>query len=75
MLFSECSCHPDGAKEVPGYPRGGCGSVRPGTLCECKAKVMGKFCDMCAEVSATMQNGHHVLIMRSNTIFAWGNDG
>ncbi|XP_059144333.1 laminin subunit alpha-like [Physella acuta] len=43
----ECNCHPDGAKAVPGYPAGGCGSVTVGRLCECKDLVIGRNCDTC----------------------------
>ena len=46
-LFSECNCNPAGAKEVPGYPLGGCGQVPVGQLCECKDNVMGHICDQC----------------------------
>lgn len=46
-LFSECNCNPAGAKEVPGYPLGGCGVVTRGLLCECKDQVMGRICDQC----------------------------
>ncbi|XP_021350179.1 laminin subunit alpha-like isoform X1 [Mizuhopecten yessoensis] len=43
----ECNCNPAGAKEIPGYPLGGCGVVTRGLLCECKEKVMGRICDQC----------------------------
>ncbi|KAH9496293.1 hypothetical protein Btru_018041, partial [Bulinus truncatus] len=42
-----CNCNPDGAKEIPGFPLGGCGIVTSGLLCECKDKVMGRICDTC----------------------------
>ncbi|CAL1548003.1 unnamed protein product [Lymnaea stagnalis] len=42
-----CNCNPDGAKQIPGYPLGGCGIITSGRLCECKDKVMGKICDTC----------------------------
>ncbi|GFO21134.1 laminin subunit alpha-3 [Plakobranchus ocellatus] len=42
-----CNCNPDGAKEIPGYPLGGCGIVTVGRLCECKDKVVGRICDQC----------------------------
>ena len=45
--FKECNCNPAGAKEVPGYPLGGCGSHVTGQLCECKERVEGHICDMC----------------------------
>lgn len=43
----ECSCDPAGAKEVPGYPLGGCGAYTDGQLCECKERVAGRICDTC----------------------------
>ncbi|KAH3831938.1 hypothetical protein DPMN_105211 [Dreissena polymorpha] len=43
----KCNCNPNGAKEVPGYPLGGCGEVVIGRLCECKERVMGRICDTC----------------------------
>ncbi|XP_053393780.1 laminin subunit alpha-like isoform X2 [Mercenaria mercenaria] len=43
----ECNCNPAGAKEVPGYPLGGCGEVITGRLCECKERVIGRICDTC----------------------------
>ncbi|XP_071119471.1 laminin subunit alpha-like [Haliotis cracherodii] len=43
----ECNCNPAGAKEIPGYPLGGCGTVTKGQLCECKDEVMGRICDTC----------------------------
>ncbi|GFS13654.1 laminin subunit alpha, partial [Elysia marginata] len=42
-----CDCNPDGAKEIPGFPLGGCGIVTSGLLCECKDKVLGRICDRC----------------------------
>lgn len=45
--FVECNCNPAGAKEIPGYPLGGCGEVIKGQLCECKERVMGRICDQC----------------------------
>lgn len=47
FCFSECNCNPNGAKEVPGYPLGGCGEVITGRLCECKERVIGRICDTC----------------------------
>ncbi|KAL3869382.1 hypothetical protein ACJMK2_042067 [Sinanodonta woodiana] len=46
-ICEECNCNPAGAKEVSGFPLGGCGNVIPGLLCECKERVMGRFCDIC----------------------------
>lgn len=46
-LCLECSCDPAGAKEVPGYPLGGCGAHAGGQLCECKDRVGGRICDTC----------------------------
>jgi len=46
-LCVECSCDPAGAKEVPGYPLGGCGAYSNGQLCECKERVAGRICDTC----------------------------
>ncbi|WAR24784.1 LAMA-like protein [Mya arenaria] len=45
----ECNCNPDGARQVPGYPLGGCGEVNIGRLCECKERVVGRICDMCKQ--------------------------
>ncbi|KAJ8306111.1 hypothetical protein KUTeg_016656 [Tegillarca granosa] len=42
-----CNCNPSGAKEIPGYPLGGCGMVVTGQLCECKERVTGRICDRC----------------------------
>ncbi|XP_055884413.1 laminin subunit alpha-like isoform X2 [Biomphalaria glabrata] len=42
-----CNCNPDGAKEILGFPLGGCGIRTSGLLCECKDKVMGRICDKC----------------------------
>ncbi|XP_012943161.1 laminin subunit alpha isoform X2 [Aplysia californica] len=42
-----CNCNPNGAKQIPGYPLGGCGIVTSGLLCECKDRVMGRICDTC----------------------------
>ena len=47
ISLTECNCNPAGAKEVPGYPLGGCGEVIQGRLCECKERVIGRICDMC----------------------------
>ena len=50
MLSSlqECNCNPAGAKSIPGYPHGGCGShAIAGRLCECKERVEGHICDKC----------------------------
>lgn len=47
VLSTECNCNPAGAKEVPGYPLGGCGEVITGRLCECKERVIGRICDTC----------------------------
>ena len=49
IFYPECNCNPAGAKEVPGYPLGGCGSsnVQPGQLCDCKEWVSGHNCDSC----------------------------
>ncbi|KAK6179097.1 hypothetical protein SNE40_011531 [Patella caerulea] len=46
-VCEECNCNPDGAKEVPGFPLGGCGEVIKGQLCECKERVQGRICDTC----------------------------
>lgn len=46
-MCEECNCNPAGAKEIPGYPLGGCGEVIKGQLCECKERVMGRICDQC----------------------------
>ncbi|KAK3091660.1 hypothetical protein FSP39_021617 [Pinctada imbricata] len=46
-MCEECNCNPAGAKEIPGYPLGGCGEVIKGQLCECKERVMGRICDKC----------------------------
>ncbi|XP_041356694.1 laminin subunit alpha-like [Gigantopelta aegis] len=46
-ICEACNCNPNGAKEVPGYPLGGCGTVRQGHLCECKDRVHGRFCEKC----------------------------
>jgi len=46
-MCTECSCDPAGAKEVPGYPLGGCGAYTDGQLCECKDRVAGRICDTC----------------------------
>ena len=43
LFFLECNCNLAGAKEVPGYPLGGCGEVIQGHLCECKERVI---CDI-----------------------------
>lgn len=43
----ECNCNPEGARPVPNYPLGGCGSVTKGVLCECKDRVQGRICDQC----------------------------
>ncbi|PVD23436.1 hypothetical protein C0Q70_16705 [Pomacea canaliculata] len=42
-----CNCNPNGAKEIPGYPLGGCGIITMGLLCECKEQVQGRICDQC----------------------------
>lgn len=47
LQFLECSCDPAGAKDVPGYPLGGCGAHAGGQLCECKDRVGGRICDTC----------------------------
>lgn len=47
LYFLECSCNPAGAKQVPGYPLGGCGRYNDGRLCECKENVNGRICDTC----------------------------
>ena len=49
LCVSECNCNPAGAKDIPGYPLGGCGSVNKGILCECKDRVTGRICDTCKE--------------------------
>ncbi|XP_061192514.1 laminin subunit alpha-like [Saccostrea echinata] len=46
-MCEECNCNPAGAKQIPGYPLGGCGEVIKGQLCECKERVMGRICDQC----------------------------
>ena len=46
-LIEECNCNPAGAKEIPGYPLGGCGEVTSGQLCECKERVTGRECETC----------------------------
>ena len=47
FVFAVCNCNPAGAKEIPGYPLGGCGIVTVGLLCECKEQVQGRICDQC----------------------------
>ncbi len=48
-LCTECNCNPAGAKEVPGYPFGGCGAYNDGRLCDCKDRVGGRICDTCKD--------------------------
>ena len=47
FVCAVCNCNPAGAKEIPGYPLGGCGIVTVGLLCECKEQVHGRICDQC----------------------------
>ena len=42
----ECNCNPDGVTENF-FAKGGCESVAPGELCECKDAVTGRICDTC----------------------------
>ncbi|ESO94906.1 hypothetical protein LOTGIDRAFT_144813 [Lottia gigantea] len=48
-MCEECNCNPAGAKQIPGYPLGGCGEVIKGQLCECKERVQGRICDECKQ--------------------------
>ena len=50
----ECNCNPDGVTE-DFFAKGGCDTVPPGSLCTCKANVMGRICDTCKPLFWNLQ--------------------